>query len=264
MNKKLLITIGIVLVIVGGFAFVAMRRTALEKQLGRSASFREFLGLGDKNPAAGTQNSGILSSLFNNPDTTTGPNGTIKPTGFNPLVSLFTSAPSTVDTGNPSQNNNPWLNQPTGTNPTGKPTPPVCSDVDLNIPFTIQEQQALQLLGAEFDAISKDLYDDDNVSEELNTYSGVAAELLNTRDLRQYCEDWAYPRAGQTTVPGFSGTNISRRVATPFWYDTRYDNKGFLSNRTPQTNDIGVETVNPQGTYADYDSIESNFKLNIW
>lgn len=262
MNKKLLITIGVVLVIVGGFAFVVMRRARLEKQFGRSASFREFLGLGDKNTAPGTQNNNILSTLFNTPTSDGGP----KNDGFNPLVSLFTTASSTVDMGAPAGTNinNPWLNQQTSTNPTGVPTPPLCSDVDLNIAFTPEERRKLDLLRVEFDALSRSLYDDDNISEELTTYNGVAAELLSTRDLRQYCENLAYPKGTATTVPGFSGTNISRRVPTPFWNDINYDNRGFLSNRSPQTNDIGVETVNPQGTYADYDSIEKNFRLNIW
>lgn len=271
MNKKLLITIGIILVVIGGFAFVVMRRAALEKQLGHPASFREFLGLGDKTPAKDGTSNGLLSSLFNNTPqggTGNGPGGTIK-NAFAPLVSLFTSAPTAVDTGSspgaPSDPaNNPWFNTPTSTNPTGTPTPPACSDVDLTIEFTPSERDALAKLATEFNAISKDLYDDDNVAEELNTYSAVATELGNTRDLRQYCEDNAYPRAGQTTAPGFVGTNISHRVPTPFWSDARYDTKGFLSNRTPQTNDIGVETINPQGTYADYDSVENNFKLNIW
>jgi hypothetical protein len=256
MNKKLLITIGAILVIVGGFAFVTMRRASLEKQLGHKASFREFLGLGDKVPAKdGAASNGILSSLFNNPNASgSGPGGTIGGV-FHPLVSLFTSAPSTVDDpsvlpgGESPVLNSPWFdtpNQQTGTNT----PPPPCSDVDLNIPFTVDEQNKLNDLNNTFQSLYQKLYDDTNVSDEQSTYDAVNLELQKVKELRKYCEDWA---------PNLGGYYV-RRVATPFWNGGVADSVGFLSTGL-QT---GIQTYNVQGVYADYNTVENNFKLNIW
>lgn len=268
MNKKLLITIGIVAVIVGGFAFVVMRRAALEKQLGHPASFREFLGLGDKDAAAGTGGNGILGSLFNNPSTPGGGGGGTLSNVFQPLVSLFTSAPTTVNTnapidaGNPS---NPWFNTPTQQTGTTN-APPVCSDVDLNIPFTAAEQDALDKLNDRFQTLYQKLYDDTNVSDEQATYDAVNLELKKVKELRQYCEKWAPDLTGKYAV----------RVPTPFWNDpvgvlkngayVMKDSRGFLSNG-PQVTPGQVRTIqqyNINGLYADYGSVENNFKLNIW
>lgn len=260
MNKKLFITIGVVLVIVGGFAFVVMRRTNLEKQLGRPASFREFLGLGDKNPANGTSGAGILGSLFTNPDTDSGGNngsgGTLSNV-FRPLVSLFTSAPTTVDTTAPDQMSNPWFETPRqNTNTTNQP--PVCSDVDLNIPFTAAEQAELDALNTRFQSLYQRLYDDTNVSDEQSTYDAVNLELQKVKELRVYCEDVAYKKdsAGNFILGGY----YSRRVATPFWNGGAADSIGFLSTGIPS----GIQSYNVNGAYANYNTVENNFKLHIW
>lgn len=257
MNKKLLITIGIILVIVGGYALVTMRRVNLEKQLGHKASFREFLGLGDKTPGKGSSSgSGILSNLFTN-DSATTPGSTTGPSKFNPLVSLFTSAPSTVNTSLPDgSSDNPW-------DPTGGSLPPgpisnpngaygidvACSDVDLNIPFTPTEQDALNKLNDRFQALYSSLYDDNNVSDEQATYDAVRFELEKVKELRRFCEDYS-PKI----TPGY----YTKRVATPFWTEGTKDSKGFLGTGDP------VQTYNISGAYADYTAIENLYKLHIW
>ncbi len=257
------------MVIVGGFAFVTMRRATLEKQLGHKASFREFLGLGDKTPAkGGSSGSGILSNLFTNQSATT-PGSTTGPSKFNPLVSLFTSAPSTVNTSNPDDTLNPvspWFNTPNQQTGTVNPRP-VCSDVDLNIPFTAAEQDALNKLNDKFQVLYQKLYDDTNVSDEQSTYDAVNLELQKVKELRMYCDKWAPELTGKYAI----------HVPTPFWSETvgvknstgayvMKDSPGFLSNG-PQVVPGQAQTVqqyNINGAYADYGAVENNFKLHIW
>lgn len=258
MNKKLLITIIIVLVGIGGFAAIVFRRAAMEKTLGRTPTFREFLGLGDKDPARQQENRGILSGIFTTPDTTTPPGSTTNKS-FNPLVSLFTSAPSTVDT-TASETQNPWFQTPTQA--TGTSGPAVeCADVDLNIPFTDAERVRLYgvdgrsgLLGR-FNDLYQDLYDDNNVADEQATYDAVNLELLKVKELRRYCE---------SNIPRLDG-KYGLRVPTPFWSDPALDKSGFLTTGGAScTTGNCVRSFNVQGTGVDYSAIEENFKLHIW
>ena len=252
-NKKLFITILVVIIVIGGFAFIAYRNTQLQKTLGHQASFREFLGLGDKTPAQDSSGNTLLSSLFTNPSATQGGVGSNTSGGFNPLVSIFTSATSTVNTASNSSsttsNTTPWTINNTILNANNI----TCSDVDLNIPFTAAEQAQLAVLNNRFAVLYQQLYSDDNVADEQSIYDGMALELAKIKELRNYCE---------TVEPNFpKGGYYATHIATPFWSDTDLDRKNgsFLTN-TAQN----LPTYNIDGTFPQYNGIEDNLKLHIW
>ncbi|MEI6022249.1 MAG: hypothetical protein WCQ32_00160 [bacterium] len=258
-NKKLFITILVIIIVIGGFAFVAYRNAQLQKSLGHQASFREFLGLGDKKPAQDGSGNTLLSSLFTNPSATQ--NSTTSSNGFNPLVSIFTSSTSTVntqsgDSGDISDNNNTsWTINNNIVNANNL----TCSDVDLNIPFTAAEQAQLAVLNTRFGALYQQLYSDDNVADEQSIYDGMALELAKIKELRNYCE------SVESSFTGYYAVHLP----TPFWSDSKLDKKnssggatntgGFLTNGTQ-----GAPTYNIDGSFAQYNGIEDNLKLHIW
>jgi hypothetical protein len=152
--------------------------------------------------------------------------------------------------------------------PPADPNPPECSSADLNIRFTPEEINRLNVLKTRFFVIAETVNTDADVATELSNYDTFKTKSKKITELYDYCINSPVYKNAQPTVVAsqpygttLAGTNgaINYRVPTPFWHDINKDNQAFVHQGS-----------NWMGIFSDPDlvfperSVEHALRLNLW
>lgn len=182
-------------------------------------------------------------------------------------------------------------NRPTtSTSPTQPPSQntqgPICSDIDLYITFTPEEQAEIAKLQQRFNAIAVNLASDQDVETEEVSYSNFKIRTERFNELTTMCKN--------TIEKAATSPYATLRVPTPFWRDTNAQQSflgQYLERRQGTATqpgrendpacsgglcvistfiyslpriDSSIEKIDPNGNGIPYNWFEVLYRLYIW
>lgn len=132
-----------------------------------------------------------------------------------------------------------------------------CRADDINIKFTEEEIQRLNVLQKMYDEIANSLYATDAVNAEIDNYLNYVLDKERVQELLSFCSSRA---------PLIADANLKRRVPTPFWNNPSSEVETFTNikvyNSDHSNPNNGQWLVdNPKNIVT---LVERMFRINIW
>ncbi len=288
----LIIILILVSLVLGGAWLIARRKST---QSGAAPlSFRQFLS-GQTNPANPNNipNNGTLTPIFVDDNTSRPQTPTTVTSGTQAAVFTNPNAATPAQVG--TVNNQGTTSTPprvtTTTSVDPNPLPPVlippvtsgneCTDTDLNIRFTPEELQKLQVLQNRFYAVSTTLHSDADVAIETGNHDNFKTKVNKITEMYNYC---VY-KSPSISYPNALSTRYKRRIPTPFWHEATQDQEVFLGAEgsfdgninlsARRGGNLGIPVVSTgttingtvltaENTIFGLRTLERSLRLNLW